>query len=302
MAETAPIGRRSQLRQRQLEALTGYLFVAPDVLGLLVFVVIPIFYAAWVSLHSWDAIGPMVWVGLKNYASMLRDRQWHDALRVTLVYTVVFVPLLFALSLGVALLVQQKLVLRGAFRTAYFSPVVFSLVVAAIMWSYIFDQQSGLLNYVLHFFGIKPQAWLGSVKLALPSVTTVSLWAAVGYYMVIFLAGLQDIPRDYYEAARIDGGSGWQIFWRITLPLLRPTSIFVLITTTIGAVQVFDQVYVLTSGGPANATQVSVYYIYLQAFQFSHIGYSSALAFVLFAIIFGLSLAQLRFFRTGEAS
>ncbi len=302
MAKSLPVRSGSRLKQRQLEALTGYLFLAPDVIGLLVFIAVPIVYALWMSLHSWDAIGPMVWVGLKNYSQMLRDTQWHEALQITLIYTVVFVPLLFALSLSAALLIQQKLVGRAVFRTAYFSPVVFSLVVAAIMWSYIFDQQSGLLNYLLHFIGIKPQAWLGSAKLALPSVITVSLWAGVGYYMVIFLAGLQDIPRDYYEAARIDGGSGWQIFWRITLPLLRPTSIFVLITTTISALQVFDQVYVLTRGGPANATQVSVYYIYLQAFQLTHIGYSSALAFVLFAIILVLSLVQLRFFRSGEVS
>lgn len=291
-----PPPRRAQ-RGRD-ERLTGYAFLLPDLLGLLVFVVGPIGYAFYISLHSWNALGTPRWAGLANYAQLLADPQFWSSLRVTATYTLAYVPILYAVSLGLALLVSQRLPLIGLFRTIFFIPVVLSLVVSALMWKYIFDERVGLLNYLLGLVHLPPQPWLGSVELALPSIVAVSVWINMGYFMTIFVAGLQDIPREFYEAARIDGASGWQALWRITLPLLVPTSLFVVVVSLIGSFQVFDQIWIMTKGGPAYATQVSVAYIYQQAFQYLNLGYASALAFALFLVILAVSLVQFRLFRS----
>ena len=187
------------------------------------------------------------------------------------------------------------------FRTIFFVPVVLSLVVSSLMWKYIFDERAGLLNFLIGLVGIPPQAWLGSVELALPSIIIVSVWIQTGYFMVIFIAGLQDIPRDYYEAARIDGANRWQMFFLITLPLLKPTSLFVIVISLIASFQVFDQVWVMTRGGPARATEVTAVYIYQQAFQYLNLGYGSAAAFVLFVVILSSSLIQFRLLRTTQS-
>ncbi|GMA15326.1 sugar ABC transporter permease (plasmid) [Deinococcus metallilatus] len=279
-------------RRERRERWTAALFLAPDVIGLAVFVVLPIVAALVISFTNWNALGSPSWVGAANYQRLLADPVFWSSLRVTALYTVIYVPLVFAVSLGLALLANQRLPLIGAFRTIFFVPVVLSLVVTGLMWRFIFDEQVGLLNYALSLVHLPPRAWLGDVNLALPAIIVVSVWINMGYYMTIFLAGLQDIPREYYEAARIDGAGGWQSFWRITLPLLRPTSLFVLVVTLIGSFQVFDQIWVMTKGGPADATQVTVIYIYKQAFQYLSLGYASAIAFALFLVIFVVSLAQ----------
>jgi multiple sugar transport system permease protein len=279
------------------ESITGYLFLLPDLLGLSIFVIIPIAGAFWISLHNWDALSPMVWTGLQNYIELFDDPLFWDSLRITATYTVCYVPLLYAVSLGLALLVNQRLPFLRLFRTVFFVPVVLSLVVSSLMWKYILDERAGLLNYLLGFVGIPPQSWLGSVELALPSIILVSIWIQMGYFMVIFIAGLQDIPREYYEAAQIDGANRRQMFWSITLPLLRPTSLFVVVISLINAFQVFDQVWVMTQGGPASATQVTAIYIYQQAFQYLNLGYGSAAAFILFLVIIAFSLVQFRVLR-----
>jgi multiple sugar transport system permease protein len=242
----------------------------------------------------------MQWAGLSNYVRLFADGQFWSSLKTTALYTVFYVPIVYCLSLCLALLVNQRLPLMRFFRTVFFVPVVLSLVVSSLMWKYIFDERAGLLNYLLGFIGIPPQPWLGSVELALPAIIIVSLWIQMGYFMVIFIAGLQDIPREYYEAARIDGANRWQMFWRITLPLLKPTSLFVIVISLIGSFQVFDQIWVMTKGGPANATQVTAIYIYQQAFQYLNLGYGSAIAFVLFVIILGFSLLQFKLLGTTQ--
>lgn len=282
---------------RRSEILTGYAFVLPNVLGLLIFSVGPIAYAFYISLHNWNALSPMRWVGWQNYERMLRDPQFWSSLQTTGMFTVAYVPILFAVSLGLAVLVNQKLPYIHVFRTLFFVPVVLSLVVSSLMWRYIFDERVGLLNYVIGLVGIPRQSWLGSVELALPSIIVVSVWIQMGYFMIIFLAGLQDIPRTYYEAAEIDGASPWQSFWRITLPLLTPTSLFVVVISLIQSFQVFDQIWVMTRGGPADATMVTVVYIYQEAFQILNLGYGSAMAFGLFVVILLFSLLQFRLFR-----
>jgi multiple sugar transport system permease protein len=279
----------------------GYAFIAPDAIGLFVFVAIPILGAAWISLTDWQGLSDPNFVGLSNYQDAFHDAQFFDSLKVTGLYVGAFVPSLFCISLGLAILVNQKLRGTTLFRGAYFMPVMLSLVVASVIWSFIFEERAGLLNQALAAVGAPKQPWLGSTRLALGSVVVVALWQAVGYSMVIFLAGLQDIPQDFYDAAKVDGASGLQRFWRITLPLLKPTSLFVLVITFIGSFQVFDPVFILTRGGPASATSATVFYIYENAFQFFRIGYASALAILLFAVIFVFTLIQLRLFRTETA-
>lgn len=281
-----------QRRREARERVTASLFLAPDVIGLAVFVVLPILGALLISFTNWNALGSPSWTGLANYQRLLVDPAFWSSLRVTALYTVIYVPLVFAVSLGLAVLANQRLPLIGVFRTIFFVPVVLSLVVTGLMWRFIFDEQVGLLNYGLGLLGLPPHAWLGDVNLALPAIIVVSVWINMGYYMTIFLAGLQDIPREYYEAATLDGANSWQAFWRITLPMLRPTTLFVLVVTLIGSFQVFDQIWVMTKGGPADATQVTVIYIYKQAFQYLSLGYASAIAFALFLVIFVVSLIQ----------
>jgi len=289
---------RTRFSARHVEPITGYLFLLPDFLGLLAFLIIPIAYAFFISLHDWNGLSSMRWNGLDNYAKLFSDAQFWDSLKITATYTLIYVPVVYTVSLGLALLVNQRLPSTRFFRTIFFVPVVLSLVVSSLMWKYIFDERAGLLNFLVGLIGIQPQPWLGSVELALPSIIIVSVWIQMGYFMVIFIAGLQDIPREYYEAARIDGANRWQMFLRITLPLLKPTSLFVIVISLIGSFQVFDQVWVMTKGGPARATQVTAVYIYQQAFQYLNLGYGSAVAFVLFIVILGFSLLQFRLLRT----
>lgn len=289
--------RTGMARRKRREIVTGYSFLLPDFLGLLIFVIGPIIYALYLSFHDWNALSPKSWAGFSNYRKLWRDPQFWSSLRITAIYTLAYVPILFSVSLGLAVLLHRRLPLMEFFRTIFFVPVVLSLVVSSLMWKYIFDEQVGLLNYLLQIVGIQPQPWLGSVELALPAIIVVSVWIQMGYFMVIFLAGLQDIPGLYYDAAKIDGASGWQTFWRITFPLLKPTSLFVVVIILINSFQVFDQIWVMTKGGPASATEVTVIYIYQQAFQFLNLGYASAIAFVLFIIILVFSLLQFRLFR-----
>lgn len=284
--------------RRGQQRLVGYGFLLPDVIGLAVFVALPIIGAFYISLHDWSGIGAREWSGLQNYQDLVKDEAFRDSLRITAIYTAVFVPLLFAFSLALALLVNQGLKLTGLFRSAYFAPFMVSLVVSSVLWGFMLQDPAGAVNAIIGVFGIDPQPWLGSKRFALISVVMVTLWQGVGYSMIIFLAGLQDIPRVYYEAATIDGAGGWKRFRYITLPLLKPTSVFVGLISFIQALQLFDPIYVLTSGGPAGATTTAVYYIYETAFQFLQLGYASALSVVLFLIILVFSLLQLRVFRT----
>lgn len=299
MAATVTPRRRLRWWQtrRGQQWLVGYGFLLPDVLGLAVFVALPIIGAFYISFHDWTGIGAQRWSGLANYRQLIHDAAFLQSLKITAIYTVSFVPLLFVISLALALLVNQGLKLTGFLRSAFFAPFMVSLVVSSVIWSFMLQDPAGAINTIVGWFGIAPQAWLGSTRLALISVIAVTLWQSVGYSMIIFLAGLQDIPGVYYEAARVDGASGWRRFRSITLPLLRPTSVFVLVISFIGAFQLFDPIFVMTQGGPANATTTAVYYIYQQAFQFLQLGYASALSVVLFAIILVFSLVQLRVFR-----
>jgi multiple sugar transport system permease protein len=253
--------------------------------------------AFYYSLTDWSGLGAETYIGLDNYDELLHDAAFGRSLKVTAVYTAAFVPLLVVFSLAFALLVNQRLRFNGFFRSMFFLPFMLSLVVSSLIWSFMLDERAGLLNLVLERFGMEPQAWLGSTTLAPWAIVMVTLWQAVGYNMIIFLAGLQDIPRDYYEAARVDGAGAWTRFRTITLPLLRPTMVFVLVIALIGAIQLFDPIFVMTQGGPANATTTAVYYIYDNAFQGLRFGYASAASVVLFAILLITTVVLMRVFR-----
>lgn len=289
--------RRRRLTQRHREWIAGYLFVAPDCIGLLVFVAIPMVLSFVIGFFQSTGFGGYQFAGFANYQRMFSDALFVNSVVVTVIYLVVFVPLLFSVSLGLALLVRQKRALIGLFRSLFFAPNVISLVVVGLVWQFLLVDNFGVVNKITGALGLGDHSWLGDPKLALGSVLVISVWFFMGYYMTIFLAGLQDIPRHYYDAARIDGAGRAQTFLHITWPLLRPTSLFVFLLTTItgvGGLQGFDLIYIMTRGGPNNATSLVIFYIYQQAFQYSDFGYAAAMAsfvaFILFAAMLGMFL------------
>ncbi|GHE71400.1 suagr ABC transporter permease [Streptomyces spiralis] len=285
----APASAHPRLSRRHREWVAAGLFLAPDALGLLVFVAIPMVLSVVLSLFQVSGFGSYQWVGLGNYDRMFHDPLFWQSMKITGIYVVVLVPVLFCLSLALGLLVKQKLPGVGAYRTALFLPYVISLVVVGVLWKFMLDDQVGVVNKAMRAAGFGGASWLGSPGLALASVIAVMTWVMMGYYMIIFLAGLQEIPQEYYEAARIDGASAWRSFRSITWPLLRPTSFFVLLMSTVAAITGgLDLLFVLTKGGPANGTSLAIFYIYQQAFTFGEYGYASAMGtfLVLIMVVF----------------
>ncbi|MGI8475844.1 MAG: carbohydrate ABC transporter permease [Thermomicrobiales bacterium] len=279
---------RPRLSRKHREWIAAYLFLLPDVLGLVVFLGVPMVLALSLGFFEVDGFGAYTYIGLDNYRQMARDPLFRDSLRVTGTYVLVLVPGLYVTGLGLALLVKQKLPLIPVFRGMLFLPDVVSLVVVVLVWQFMLVDRIGMANKLLGRFGLPRHSWLGDPKYALGSLLVVTIWFLMGYYMLIFLAGLQEIPREFYEAARIDGAGAWRMFRDLTLPLLKPTSFFVILTSTVTAVagqQGFDLVYVTTKGGPANSTDLVIFYIYQQAFQFSHYGYAAAMASFLVVVL-----------------
>lgn len=279
---------------RREEVLTGFLFIAPTVLGFLIFTAGAVFMALYFSFSDWDLLSTPKWVGAKNYVDALQAELFWQSMFNTLYYTLGTVPIGVALSLLLALAMNQKL--RGIvfYRTLYFLPIVSSTVTISLLWTWIYYPDFGILNYLLGLVGLPSINWLQSVTWAMPAIMLMAIWAGLGYNMVILLAGLQDIPQELYDAARIDGAGNWQSFRYVTLPLLSPVIFFVVVLSLIGSFQVFGSAYVMTQGGPMNATLTIVYLIFNHAFRYFHMGYASALAYILAAIIFGLTLLQLK--------
>jgi multiple sugar transport system permease protein len=285
-----PSLRLSRQAKRDIE---GWLFISPVAIGVMAFYIGPILYSLYVSFTNADGLTQRDWVGLFNYKRLLtRDDTFRETLVTTLYYVVGHIPLTLGLALGLALLCNRQM--RGVtlFRTAYFLPVVTNVVAISLVWSYLFYPESGPINWAVGLFGAEGPSWLTSTTWAMPAVIIVSVWFGVGIPMVIFLAGLQGIPEVFYEAAKVDGASAWWRFRSITLPLLTPTIFFLTIMQFIASFQVFGIIYVMTSGGPANATEVYIHNLYKNAFQFSRMGYASAMAWILFFIIAVISLLQ----------
>lgn len=284
-------------RTRRRRLLTAYAFMLPSLAVMALFMFYPLIRAAWLSLTNYSFFGTSQFIGLGNYTKLLHDPQFWNDLGNTAYYAAVTTPVSIVLALGLALLLNRRgLPGRGILRAAIFLPAVVSLAVAAIPFRLMFTPSIGLVTYWLGALGIHASDWLNSTTLAMPAVIIVGIWKDVGFYMVIYLAGLQTIPREFYEAARIDGASTWQRFRRITLPLLNNTTMFVTIIALIASFQAFDQIYVMTQGGPAFSTETLVMLIYRQGFQNFSMGYASAIGYVLVLIILLFSLLQMRYF------
>ena len=269
-------------------------FLAPSLLHLAVFVLTPIVFAGYLSVHRWDVVVPdKPFVGLDNFREMFSDESFWNALKNTLLYTL-NVPVGMMLSLGVALMMNRRFKGISLLRTLYFLPSVTSFVAIALVWMWIYHPTFGVANFLLGLFGLGPSAWLNSTSTAMVSVIIFSIWLSLGYQMVIFLAGLQGIPEELHDAARIDGSGSWNRFWHITLPLLKPTTFFIFVTSLITSFQVFTSIYVMTAGGPVHSTDVIVYHIYQSAWEQLRMGYASAMSWVLFVIIVIATWIQFR--------
>jgi multiple sugar transport system permease protein len=285
-------------RRRVKQTIEGYLFISPWILGFLLFTGGPVVASFVLSFFTWRMIEPPKWIGLGNYVTMFsQDPLFAKSLQVTLNYVVVAVPLQIVFALFLAVLLNQKVRMVGVWRTIFYMPSVASGVAVAVLWSWLLNKDYGLVNEILSFVGVDGPAWLVSEQYALPALIGMSLWS-VGGGMVIFLAGLQGISPELMEAAELDGAHGISRFWYITLPLLSPVTFFNLILGIIGGFQTFTLAYVMTQGGPLNATEFYALYLYQNAFGFLKMGYAAALAWFMFVIILAISLIQFRLARS----
>lgn len=290
---------KTSLKSKTLIQITPYLFLLPALIILGIAVFFPAFQAFSLSFTQYDLDLTQApkWVGLKNFQKLFSDQVFWQTIRNTFLYLIGVVPILVIFPLGLAILVNQKL--RGIrwFRIAYYTPVIISMVVAGMAWKALYASD-GIFNQLLKLIGFTNGIpWLTSPDLALWSVMLVTIWKGLGYYMVIYLAGLQSIPADLYEAAAIDGSDGWQKHWDITIPLMRPYLSLVAVISSISAMKVFEEVYLMTQGGPLNHSKTVVYYVYEKAFQDLEINYASAIGLILFMFILILSIINLRISR-----
>lgn len=282
---------------KRKDAIDAWAFLFPNLIGFLLFTVFAVGFSLWISLHRWDLFSSPVFIGLDNFGELIRnDPNFRRVLKNTLYFVAGVVPLGTAVSLALALLCNRTLKGMTLFRTILYLPSVSSTIAVGIVWIWLLDPQFGVVNHLLRLAGFSnPPNWLGSVTWAKPALILMHIWQYAGYYMVIFLAGLQGIPQQLYEAAVLDGASKWQKFWKITLPLLSPTMFFVVVMKMIGVFNIFEQPFIMTNGGPSGSTQTIVYYIYSNAFQWFNMGYASAVAWVLFLIVFGVTYLQFRY-------
>jgi multiple sugar transport system permease protein len=274
-------------------------FLLPGLGGLLLFSILPILASFVLTFFSWDLLTPPRYIGLGNYFQLLDDKSFWAALVHTLTYIAGYVPLVVVLGLGMAMAVNTALRGIGVVRTLFFLPVVSSWVAVALLWSWLFNPKFGLINYLLSLIGITGPGWLFDPAWAMPAIILTSVWKDLGFVLVLFLGGLQAIPSDYYEAAALDGANRLAQFRFVTLPLLGPTTFFVFIISLISSFQVFDQVWIMTEGGPAGATTVLVEQIVRHAFSYGEMGYAAAISWVLFALVLGATLFQFRLQRLG---
>ncbi len=273
----------------------AYFYLAPAGLVFLVFTLIPAFYVLYISLFNWNFLNSSqsIFVGLQNYRNLLMSSAFWHSLMISLYFVVGTVPIGLFLALGIALVLMKQFIGRGFVRLAVFSPYVTPVVATSIVWIWIFNPQFGLLNGLLHMVHLPEVGWLQSQRWAMPGVILYTLWHSLGFDVIIFMAGLSTISTDLREAARIDGANRWQEFWSVTWPLLTPTTLFVLIITTIGSLQAFTQFFTMTSGGPLSATTTTSYWLYELAFLFYRTGPAAALAVLLFVIIATLTALQM---------
>lgn len=290
--------QRSKLQLKQ--SLTAWSFILPNFLGFFIFTLIPVVFSLGLAFMKWDSFNPAEFVGLQNFTKMLHDPAFWISLKNTFTYTLGVVPLTLICSLGLAILLNQKIKGVSFFRTAFFFPYVTSLVAIAVVWNMLFHPTKGPINQVLQLIIANPPGWTSSSQWALFAVIIVSIWRGMGYYMILYLAGLQGIPRELYEAASMDGASKIRQFFSVTIPSLRPTTFFVTVMLVINCFKVFDLIQVMTDGGPGRSTNVLVYQIYKEAFVKFNFGYASAISMVLFAIVLIVTVFQFQWNKRAE--
>ncbi|MGH2602732.1 MAG: carbohydrate ABC transporter permease [Dehalococcoidia bacterium] len=275
-------------------AAVAALFLAPSLVPLMAFVLVPMLASLVLTMFEWNLLRPPNFVGIDNFVRLFGDPAFHAALLHTLQFVAGYLPLVMVGGLAIAVGLHRATRGLAVFRTAYFLPVVTSWVVVALMWRWLLNPSTGVVNWALGLAGISGPGWWADPGWAMPSIILASAWKDLGFVMIIFLAGLQAIPSDYYEAADIDGAGRWARFRHITLPLLSPATFFVVVISLINSFQVFDQVWVMTGGGPAGASSVVVTEVVLNAFSYGQLGYASAMSWILFAAILAMTLVQFR--------
>jgi multiple sugar transport system permease protein len=300
VTRSSPFSARLRETLRQIRKnWSAYLFIAPGLIHFAIFTVFAVGFAFYISFHEWNIIKPdKPYVGLQNYLDLIDDPRFHRAVKNTMTF-MIGVPLNLIAGLFVALLLNTKVRGQAIYRTLFYIPVVTPLVVSSIIWKWVYQGDYGLLNYYLLQLGIIDHkiTWLADPNLALPALIIMGIWGGTGATMVIYLAGLQSIPEEMYDAAKVDGASALQRLFYITIPLLRPTTFFLFITAVIGTFQIFTEIYIMTNGGPLNRTTTIGYYLYTKAFRQLEMGYATAMAFVLFAMIFVFTVIQWKYTR-----
>lgn len=291
------------IKRKKRQGRVAFIFLLPFLTLLFLFRIIPVISIFFLSLTSYDVLSPPRWIGLLNFRELIFSssaaaRIFWVSVGNTLYFTAGQVSLEMIVGLALALLVNNitKIKVRSLFTTAYYLPVVTSIVAISMIWLWLYQPQFGLFNYFLKKIGLPPQQWLADPDQAMPSVILVAVWQGAGWSMIIYLAGLQGIPQSLYESSKLDGANRWQTFWHITLPCLRPVTLFIVIMSCITALQVFTQIYVLTQGGPLNRTTTVGYYIWNNSFRFYRMGFGSAMALILFLVILTISLTNQKFF------
>ncbi len=287
--------KRSLMKRGLKHNISGWLFTAPMLIGLTIFMFGPLLYAFYMSFLEWPLLGEKTFIGFGNYERLMSDDKFLTSLKNTFIFSAGLVPLNLALALGLALLLKDHLFGIGLFRTVIFIPVMTSLIVWSIVWKYMLAPELGFINQLLAIFNLKGPAWLLNQSTAMPAIIITSAIKNVGLNMILFLTALQQVPKSLYEAAELDGAKSIRRFFKITLPLISPTIFLTMIITTIGAMKVFGQVYVMTRGGPGDSTKVLVYYIWETAFNHFEMGYAAAVAFVLFSILIAFTLLSWHF-------
>ncbi|QHC67855.1 sugar ABC transporter permease [Rathayibacter oskolensis] len=299
---STPPPRRRRSAYRMRTTLIGWTFILPNFLGFAALTLVPVITLFYMSMTDWNVFGQANWVGFANFERLLGDGSFRIALTNTLYYAALHIPLTLVVSLGLALLLNNKLRGVAFFRTAAFFPYITSIVAIAVVWNLLFSPEYGPVNQLLNLIGIAdPPGWLTSSEWAMPAVVIISTWRDMGYYMILFLAGLQTVPRELHEAARVDGASVWQRFVNVTIPCLRPTTFFVTVMLTINSFKIFDLILVMTQGGPGQATLVLSQFIYQKGFQENQFGYASAVSVVLFLLCILVTLAQFFLNRRSES-
>ncbi len=284
---TAPTAARHESR-------AAFLFLSPWIIGFLVFIAYPLIASIYYSLTDWDLLTPPKWIGFENFGRMVADRLFWRSLRVTATYAAMRVPAGIVFGLGLALILNSRAVkLKSGFRLLYYLPAVLPPVAVSLMWTWIFAQD-GILNNAIAVIGMKALLWINDERLVLPSFLMMAIWSLMGKNMLIYLAGLNSIPTQLIESASIDGATGWKTFWRIKVPLLTPILFYEIVMTLIESFKIFTQAYVMTRGGPRNASLFYVYYLYKNAFEYYQMGYASALAWVLFVLVMAFTLLVFR--------